>query len=495
MLVPVCCSGSVACGRAWQQRSSDSLGDSAIAKEGRMMTGTKRVYWDLPFDKAYSTQVLSSEFKDGQLQVVLKETIFHPEGGGQPSDTGVLRLQDQLIQERLGGGELAVSKVLEEGDKILHFVSLSPTALAASLTETAETTRTADREGTTGTADTEGTAGTPAGEQVAALLRGANVTCEIDWDLRFDLMQQHTGQHILSRAFEELLDAKTVGFHLSEEYVTIDLAIPSLSEEDAARVEDRANEIVFRSVPVFAKEYEAGKLPEEIRTRLPISAENIRVVYVGDFDACACGGTHVTSTGQVGLIKINQIDRAHGGVRVVFRCGNRALRDYRQKERFLSETAKILSQSWTSVPAAVTGLTDKVVSLEKSLEDARKALLEQEIAGMIREAAGAAAHEALVKHLPGKSVEELRMAVKRVSEAVKVPAVFFTLEPRFQAIVASSDSKPDARTVTARIASLVGARGGGTPQLAQVGSKEPLEMDENEVKQVILEALQDALNH
>ena len=130
----------------------------------------------------------------------------------------------------------------------------------------------------------------------------------------------------------------------------------------------------------------------------------------------------------------------------------------------------------------------------------REALLEQEILGIIRDAAdrfssdaassGSASSGPLVRNLPGKSVEELRLAVKRVSEALSLPAVFFTTAPRFQAIVASPAGEPNARAVTSRIAASVGGRGGGTPQLAQVGSKEPLRFSEDEVMAAILQALE-----
>lgn len=571
------------------------------------MTETRRTYWDSPLEHTFTTRVLAAEpfqpapFSDEsrseaasspesgseepssgertacQFRLILEETLFHPEGGGQPSDVGVLLVEDRDLRDRLGVCELTVEKVLEEGNQIVHYVSValpkpSPAGLQdssieplikptkaclarlsqeSSLPEEQVATKFRDPLSThsqdssaeplaespqvssaqlspesSSELSTEPSAVSVAPETLpetdpetlAKLLVGTSVIGVVDWNVRFDLMQQHTGQHILSRAFEELLDAKTVGFHLGEEYVSVDLAIDSLSEVDAARVEDRANEIVFSNVPVFAQEYEAGNFPDEIRTRLPISAENIRVVYVGDFDACACGGTHVTGSGQVGLVKINQIDRAHGGVRVVFRCGGRALKDYRQKERLLSETARTLSQPLTATPAAAIGLIEKAAGLEKALSETRKALLEQEILGMIREATvstssgsgssfacspGAGLHSPgtpvsapvavspspLVRHLPGKSVEELRMAAKRVSEAIKAPSAFFTITPRFQAVVASPSSEPDARAVTAQIAAELGGRGGGTPQFAQVGSKEPLQKGEKEVVAAIIEAL------
>ncbi len=399
---------------------------------------TKRLYWETPYDTAFEAIVRKAGSRDTEPFVVLDRTLFHPEAGGQPADLGSIELISGSRET------FQVSAVLEDGNEVVHVLSVPPAKRA-----------------------------------LWSTLEGAAVRGTIDWAFRFDLMQQHTGQHILSRAFEEALDAKTVGFHLSSDYGTIDLDIQSVSSEALTDVERLANQVVFRDAPVLVKEYEAGELPGDIRSRFSIDARRIRVIYVGDYDVCPCGGTHVSSAGQIGLIKVNQVDRAHGGVRVVFRCGWRALLDYREKESLLADTARLVSQSSNEVPTAVSAMKDKILELEKAVQAMRETLLDAEIAAMVRE------HEEkppsiLIKCLQGKGTGELRVAAKKVSEGIGSPVVFFVTSPKFQVVVACPPNAPDARILVAEIARVLGGRGGGTPQLAQSGCKEPLDMPEEE---------------
>ena len=133
---------------------------------------------------------------------------------------------------------------------------------------------------------------------------------------------------------------------MGDDYVSIDLDAPSIEDSMLMRVEDLTNEIVYKNLPVEVKEYTQSQVPSAIRMRIPTDADSIRVVHIGDFDACACGGTHVKATGEIGIVKINQTDRSHGGVRVIFRCGRRALLDLREKEQILLSTSQMLSVSY-----------------------------------------------------------------------------------------------------------------------------------------------------
>lgn len=437
---------------------------------------TWRLYWEEPHGASFSARIVRFLRDGGEVGVVLDRTLFHPEGGGQPCDVGSLSMLDSGLASALGRSDLPVVKVLEAGPDIIHFIDAG--ALQGSGADHLDSL--------------------PQPPQGGWPVRGA-----IDWGRRFDLMQQHTGQHVLSRAFEELLAARTVGFHLAKDYVSIDLDVPALSLEDAAGVEDLANQVVFRDVPVVAREYAGGELPPDVRKRFGVESERIRVVHVGEFDACPCGGTHVTSSGQIGLIKINQIDRAHGGVRVVFRCGRRALADYRDKQGILDETAKLLSQAPQAVPDSVRSLVAKAQELMGRLEETQESLLEFEIQALLRpEKLGAA--EAVVAVLPGKSPEQLKRAARRISEESGKLTVCFAREPRFSAVAVAPAARgenaartagagaggkaglttaaPDARSVVAAIAAAWGGRGGGTPQIAQLGSKEPLAADDRAVE-------------
>lgn len=408
----------------------------------------ERLYWAEPGATEFTATVESilpvsaaSGAEDRpRLGVVLDRTLFYPEGGGQPCDTGVLRNEKS-------GGELPVVAVREEQGAILHVVEC-PVGIEA------------------------GSAG--------GLVPGARVQGRINWARRFDHMQQHTGQHVLSQAFLQVLQASTVGFHLSAEYVSIDLDVPEVIPEAVSRVEELANQVVFRDLAVTAREYLPDELPPQVRQRLPKAVERVRVVHIGDFDACACGGTHVLRTGQIGLIKLNEVTRAHNGTRVIFRCGGRALQDYGQKESALLAVARALGCPVEEAAAGVTALLARAERAEKEREEAHRALLDVEARLLAQEDSAGP----LVKAQPGKTVEELRYLARAAAALSGRPVVLFVREPRFSAVVAQGkDTAFDARAVGAEIAQAFGGRGGGSPTLAQVGSKEPLVGEDSQVEE------------
>ncbi|NLY49597.1 MAG: hypothetical protein GX062_01120, partial [Firmicutes bacterium] len=191
------------------------------------------------------------------------------------------------------------------------------------------------------------------------------------------------------------------------------------------------------------------------------------------FDACACGGTHLATTGEIGLIKINEVTRAkaHGGTRVIFRCGWRALRDYTVKERTLLQAARDLARPYTEVAHGVSALLVKVEEAEKETKELRAALLEQEAKLLAREVD---ANNPLVRELPGRSMDELRQLAKAVATMSGSTIVLFALEPRFSVTIAAGNKVVfDCRAAAAKIGELLGLRGGGTSNIAQIGSRDP----------------------
>ena len=182
-------------------------------------------------------------------------------------------------------------------------------------------------------------------------------------------------------------------------------------------MEDRANQVVFQDLPVSGREYPKDQLPGGIRARFNIDAENIRVVSVGEYDACPCGGTHVVSSGQVGLIKVNQVDRAHGGVRVLFRCGKRALIDYREKERLLGQAASALSMPLGDVPQAVQSTLARLRDLEKDLEEAHEAVLDFQVESRLR-ALSESGESLVVEAFESLASDRLKYAAKKISESL-----------------------------------------------------------------------------
>src|SRR5262249_44364733 len=226
--------------------------------------------------------------RDGRTHVFLDRTAFYPTSGGQPFNTGTL------------GGLRVVDVVDEDGGRIAHVL---------------------ERGG---------------------LSEGQTVTGVIDWPRRFDHMQQHTGQHVLSAAFSRLFDARTVSFHLGDEVSTIDLAKEMKPDQiEAAEVE--ANRVVWEDRPVairFASKDEAAAMPlrkESLRDG------TLRLIDVEDFDLSACGGTHVARTGAIGVIAVAGSERFKGGQRLAFLCGGRALRRFGAMRDVLTASVRLLS--------------------------------------------------------------------------------------------------------------------------------------------------------
>lgn len=246
--------------------------------------------------KCFEATVLSCEKAGKKYEVVLDRTAFFPEAGGQTADTGRM-------------GQAAVLDVQERGDTLVHFV---------------------DRP----------------------LEVGAVVTCELDWEVRFRKMQNHTGEHIVSGITHRLHGASNVGFHLSADDVTLDFDC-ELTREQLNYIEYLANVEVSRNLEVTAVYPSPEELEKlEYRSKLELT-ENVRIVTIGDCDCCACCAPHVKRTGEVGLIKLLDFARHKGGVRIHMQCGLDALDDYREKYSNVQAISARLSAKQHETAAAV----------------------------------------------------------------------------------------------------------------------------------------------
>ena len=246
-------------------------------------------------------------------RIVLDRTAFYPEGGGQLDDRGMI-------------GVVPVLQTREKEGRILH--------------HTAE-----------------------------KLPVGAKVTCTLDWARRFDHMQQHTGEHILSWAFWSLLGAENVGFHMSDKTVTIDLDRPVTQEElDAA--EDLANRNIWENHPIRSSTVSPEKAAAmTMRKKTDKVAGVLRVVEIEEGDICTCCGTHTLTSGEVGMVKILGQEHTKGGSRVSFLCGGRALSDYRMKNRALHEAGAALSVKESEVPEGLRRLKGELAAQGAALRE------------------------------------------------------------------------------------------------------------------------------
>ena len=390
---------------------------------------THRLYYDDAYLRRFRARVVDRLAWEGQPAVVLDRSAFYPTGGGQPHDTG-----------RLAGAAVVDVVELEADGAVVHILD-----------------------------------GPLAAESPAPL---GEVEGEVDWGRRFDLMQQHTGQHLLSAAFVERLGANTVGFHLSDEYATIDLDRAPLSTEELAAVEELTNRVVFENRPVLARfvpDEEVALLP----LRKPLAHEGpVRIVQVEGFDYSACGGTHVRATGELGLVKIVRWERRGGETRVEFLCGWRALADYGAKNRLVMDLAREFTVGHWEVADLVHRLADEAQGLRRELRTVRDALLDAEAAARWHEAGalpgGVAGVRVVRADLPGRTPDDLKHLARRlVAHPQTVALLAAGAEPGqngYLCFACSDDVDLHMGQLVRRAAEAGGGRGGGRPNLAQGGS-------------------------
>jgi alanyl-tRNA synthetase len=367
-----------------------------------------RRYYTDSYTSVFTARVVETATLEDSPAVVLDETFFYPTSGGQPHDTGLL-----------GSVPVRDVRIRESDGAVLH--------------------------------------------RLARPLGEGPVQGIIDWSRRLDHMQQHTGQHILSAAFVKAADAPTIGFHLGEDYVSIDLAVRELDEARAAEAEELANAVVRTDLQVRAW----FPSPDELATiplrKAPDVAGDLRVVAIGEFDYSACGGTHVARTGEVGPIKLLRTEKLTRGIRVAFLSGDRARADYARKHAIV----RSLAGSLTCAPEEVA---DAVARLESALQEARRetalwraAALDAEAAGMVSSAKTSGGVQVAVAAFEERAADELRELALTVTEREGVIVLLGTTGAKTQLVFARSenvarDLKP---LLDGALAELGGGRGGG----------------------------------
>lgn len=388
---------------------------------------TRRLYYEDSLLRAFDASVVALREREGAVEAALVATAFYPGGGGQPADRGTL-------------GGRAVLDVAEEEGIVWHRLD-APVVV---------------------------------GERLAAAL---------DWGRRFDHMQQHTGQHILSRAFVEVAGADTKSFHLGDAVVTIDVEHAGPSSDLLAKVEDLANEIVWEDRDVktrWTTVEEALRLP----LRKPPDVEgDVRIVEVDAFDWSACGGTHVARSGQVGLIHILGTERYKGGVRVAFSCGSRALRRLREAGTLLRGLALEFTAGEADLPRAVARLKAERAALERRLKPLVKEALDREAADLVAAAPAGACGPVVAVHFAERDPAELgALAVGVVSRGGI--ALLMASEPGAAGARAHFGAPQGTIPVGALLGALCrrhGGKGGGRPESAQgsfPADRVPLALDE-----------------
>lgn len=342
-----------------------------------MSLQSERLYYSDSYLKHFTSVVEQVKEKDGETFVRLRESAFYPTSGGQPYDTGTITVSDEHRSYAVTGVEV-------EDGAVWHRISAQTAAPAADspqdqahpLAPQAQLPQTPPLapeaplpeaplpEAPAAQIPPPGQPSPPPTSPPAAapgsLHVGQVVTGTIDWARRFDFMQQHSGQHILSACFDQMLGAATTSFHMGDTYSTIDLALPSLSDPDVGAVMIEANRWVWRDVPIRARFVSQQELASMALRKAPSVSEDIRIVTIEGLEDNACGGTHPSSTGQVGQILITRIERMKGGVRVTFGSGARSLNMAKEAVDMVRQMANGLSVGTADLPGTVESLLSQV---------------------------------------------------------------------------------------------------------------------------------------
>ena len=364
---------------------------------------TERLYYQDCYLREFSARVIET---DGN-RVYLDRTAFYPTSGGQPFDLGSL-------------GGVAVREVIDEEDRIGHLL-----------------------EAPLGTTEVQGL---------------------IDWPRRYDHMQQHTGQHLLSAVLEELFKIRTVSFHLGTDVSTIDVEAPSLTAEQLERVEERCAEVIAQARPVQIT-FEDASATLELR-KASERTGTLRIVTIENLDRSACGGTHVRTAAEIGMVLTGKTEKIRGTTRIEFVCGNRGLRRARADYRLLAAIGRTLSVPPEQGPELISGLIEKNKALEKTTQRLATELARREGKELYLAAEpGPDGIRRLIQRGPIDDATRARAQAFIAGEK----AVFLAIcdQPPSLLLAASADSGIHAGDrIKAAVAAAHG-RGGGNAQLGQ----------------------------
>lgn len=385
----------------------------------------QKLYYIDAYTKDFTTKIIKQDYdKEDNLYVVLNETAFYPTGGGQPYDTGTLN------------GTL-VTNVEEVNGEIRHFI--------------AEQLETVEVEG------------------------------KINWERRFDHMQQHAAQHILSAAFWDHFNIPTIGFHLGKETVTIDLETENLPAETIEKAVQIANNIVFENHPIriqWMNLEEAKTLPLR---KEPTLTENIRVVIIENFDYNGCGGTHPRRTGEVGLIQVLNWERNKGGIRLTFIAGWRTLKLMGQQQQIMKDVSKQLNSSETDIPAKVAQLLISQKENEKAIQTINEKLLFAEANELLQQPAEIHAGFLISKVFTNRSMQEVAKLSAIIIEQQEHAITYFVIEndDKLQCILACGKTVTlDMNALLKDALPAIEGKGGGNKKSARGGGKAIMSGDE-----------------
>ncbi|MBN3555467.1 hydrolase [Fictibacillus nanhaiensis] len=369
---------------------------------------TEKLYYSSPYTIEWETTIKKSFDNDGKFFIVLESTAFYPTGGGQPNDTGTIN-------------GINVLDVFTEKDEVIH--------------------------------------------QLDRLPETSSVNCKLNWDRRFDHMQHHSGQHLLSAVCYSLHGARTISFHLGTEYATIDIEMDVLNQNQMDRLEQAVNEEIYKNRMVhtyFVNDEELQQLP---LLKMPKITENIRIVEIEGVEHNACGGTHVRSTAEIGIIKLLKAEKQKGAVRLYFKCGIRALVDYNESLKILGLIAAKFN----------TGRNDVLNRLEKweadqlDMEVEMKRLKEENNSYLAKEILTHVTNDFLTYVFKEKSFDDTKELAIKIANENELLILFAAIQDNRIIFMHNGTNEIQCGKFFKEYLSSFNGKGGGSDTSAQAG--------------------------
>ena len=373
---------------------------------------TEKKYELNSYIKEFTANVVDSFEKEGKKFIVLNKTCFFPEAGGQPSDIGKI-------------GEANIDYVFEENDIVYH---------------------SSDK----------------------LLEIGSQVECKINFEHRFQNMQIHTGEHILSGVIQKLYNIRNVGFHTGSDFNTIDLE-KELSDEQVKLAELSANEAVWKNEKVKCYFPTKEELVNLKPRKMPVTDKPIKMVEVGTIDLCACCGTHVAHTAEVGIIKIIRHERYKGGTRITFLCGRQALKDYDNKNDVLKEATSLLSLKYDEILNGINKLKAELADEKIKYSELLSKFMLNESNLLYEKAKIVGKNRVVVEFENEISIRDIAKLSSNITEKANSISILFKID--FDSIKyvvsASVDSDFNCREFVNKLNKEFDGKGGGKPLFCQ----------------------------
>jgi alanyl-tRNA synthetase len=368
---------------------------------------TKKLYYENAYLKEWQTTISQKIEREDGHYVLLEETAFYPHGGGQPCDAGEIN-------------GIAVLDVILEEDVVLHKLESMP--------------------------------------------EGTSATCTIDWRLRFDHMQQHSGQHLLSAVCRDLFEANTVSFHLGADYCTIDVETLELEASKLAAIETEVNRKIYENRSIssyFVTSEELAQLP---LVKQPKVTKDIRIVEINGVEHNACGGTHVASTGAIGIIKLLKTEKQKGNTRIYFLCGYRALAEFNENVRILGA----LSGKFNTGKDEIIDRIEKW-EYEHKLVQTELTELKEKLDEYLAQELLVGSQDVIARQFTDKTLKDMQSLANKIASMTDLPILFMSTSEN-KVVFAHNGQYPQAcgAFFKAHLGSYNG-KGGGSDKLAQAG--------------------------